>query len=376
MKTPILAALGLVALMTACSDGDKEASTSTTASTSSVPARSESTVTVGTDRSVAVTSTFAPAASVTTASAAPASSTSGPAARQQAPTIAELLTADHPLVIAHTGGEDEFPGSTMFAFGESVKAGVDMLDLNVLLSSDGVLVVQHDETVERTSNGSGSVEQMTAAQLGALDNAYWFTTHGLVDDRPADEYIFRGVRTGEVPPPAGYTADDFGIPTLEQVLDRFPEMPLGIEIKGAGQPAQRAADALLGLLEQRGHLASTVISSFDDATIDYVHAKQPQAILSPGVKAMTAWVLNSTPLPNGMTILQLPPFYGENDSIEIITDELIARSHDAGYVIWIWPNNRKFENASAYQQYVDRGIDGLNINFPTEAMEVVEGRTS
>ena len=66
-------------------------------------------------------------------------------------TVADLLALGRPIVLAHTGGEDEFPGSTMFAFGESMKAGVDMLDLNVQLTHDGVLVIQHDDTVDRTT---------------------------------------------------------------------------------------------------------------------------------------------------------------------------------------------------------------------------------
>ena len=361
---------GILVAVTGCSDADDSAdttasSTGAASSTSSTPA---STPTSAATSSTSTSPSTAPTASTVAIPANPQTATAGA-------TIDDLLKAGRPLVIAHTGGEDEYPGSTMFAFAESVKAGVDVLDLNVLLSSDGALMIQHDETVERTSDGSGRVEQMTVAELQALDNAYWFTTEGLVDDRPEQDYLYRGIRTGEKPPPPGYTADDFAIPTLEQLIDRFPRMPLGIEIKGSGEPAQRTADALLAMLEAKDRLAATVISAFDDATIDYVHAKQPAAVISPGLNALAGWVLSNTPPPYGMRILQLPPYFGENDSIEVITDELIARSHAAGYVIWIWPNNRKFENAATYAQYLDRGIDGLNINFPTQAMDVVKGRS-
>lgn len=66
---------------------------------------------------------------------------------QSARTIDDQLALGRPVVLAHNGGEAEFPGGTMFAFGRSVKAGVDVLDLNVQLSADGVLVVLHDLTV-------------------------------------------------------------------------------------------------------------------------------------------------------------------------------------------------------------------------------------
>lgn len=92
----------------------------------------------------------------------------------------------------------EFPASTMFAYGESMKAGVDMLDLNVVLSADGVLMVQHDETVDRQTGASGDVGAMTAAELHSLDNAYWFTLDGVGRDHPSDAYVYRGIRTGQL----------------------------------------------------------------------------------------------------------------------------------------------------------------------------------
>lgn len=351
--------LGIVGLVTACGDSDDQPSTASSAAstaTTSVP--------TSTAPDASTASTAAP--TVTLQTAASTSTTTSVAAH--AASIDDLLKIDRPLVIAHTGGEDEYPGSTMFAFAESVKAGSDMLDLNVLLSADGVLVIQHDDTVDRTSNGSGPVASLTASELAALDNAYWFTADGITNDAPPASYIYRGVRTGTVAPPAGYTADDFGIPTLDDLIARFPGIPLGIEIKGSGEPAQRAADALLTTLRNHDLLANTVISSFDDATIDYLHQQEPAAILSPALNAMSGWVLDNTPLPNGMTILQLPPVYG---SVTVITPELIKRSHDAGYVIWVWPNDRDLETADAYRDFIAAGIDGLNINFPTVAVDVV-----
>ena len=145
---------------------------------------------------------------------------------QSATTIDEVLALGRPVVLAHTGGEDRFPGSTMFAFRNSVAAGVDVLDLNVTLSADGVLVVQHDLTVDRTTNGTGTVAEMTYDELHALDNAYWFTADcGACTGQPDEAYVHRGVRTGEVPPPAGFTADDFAIPTLADVVARLPRHP-------------------------------------------------------------------------------------------------------------------------------------------------------
>ena len=185
----------------------------------------------------AAPSTAAPTTEAPTTTAEPAPT--------YAATIDELLNLGRPIVLAHTAGEDNFPASTLFAFGESVKAGVDMLDLNVMLTKDGVLVVQHDDTVDRSTNGTGAVSDLTFDEIHALDAAYWFTEDcGACTDRPDDDYLYRGMRTGDHQPPPGYEPDDFALPSLRQLIDRFPTIPLNIEIKGEGDPAKRAADEL------------------------------------------------------------------------------------------------------------------------------------
>ena len=99
-------------------------------------------------------------------------------------TVEELLHLGRPIVLAHTGGEDEFPASTMFAFGESMKAGVDMLDLNVQLTHDGILVVHHDDAVDGATDGTGKLADLDYAAIRALDDAYWFTADCVCKDRP------------------------------------------------------------------------------------------------------------------------------------------------------------------------------------------------
>ena len=298
----------------------------------------------------------------------PTASEPPPAATAPPPggaTITDLLTLGRPVVLAHTGGEDEFPGSTLFGYGESVKAGVDMLDLNVMLTADGVLVIQHDDTVDRLTASTGAVATMTYAELGALDNAYWFTADGVLRGRPDADYVYRGIRTGEKPPPAGYTADDFAIPTMRALIERFPTMPLNIEIEGSGEPGAAAAREVAAELRELGRLDAAVVAGFDDATVASFHGLEPTVATSPGFAASAAFVLDGTPLPDGMRILQLPP---ETSGIEVLNPATIAKAHAAGYVIWVWPNNRNLENRAAYDQFLREGIDGLNINFPTQGV--------
>lgn len=289
---------------------------------------------------------------------------------QSATTIDEILDLGRPVVLAHTGGEDRYPGSTMYAFRQSMAAGVDALDLNVTLSADDALVVQHDLTVDRSTNGTGVVAAITLAELEALDNAYWFTSEcGTCADQPADAYIHRGVRTGEMPPPEGFTPEDFAIPTLAAVATAFPEIPLNIEIKGSGELAIETADVLVAELTDLDRLDGVVVSSFDDEVIAHVEAVAPALEVSPGPATVAAFILDGTPLPNGQRILQLPPAF---DGTDLLTPEIVDAAHVAGYVIWVWPNDRALENAAAYADLLGLGIDGLNINDPPAGVAAVE----
>jgi glycerophosphoryl diester phosphodiesterase len=156
----------------------------------------------------------------------------------------------HFLNIAHQGGEDEAPSNTMYAFKSAAReAHADMLELDVHLTSDGQLVVLHDDTFTRTSclpalcpgptssteptRPASQIRGMTLAQVQALDAGYWFRPGTYSHDYAlADSaYPFRGIRTGAKAPPKGYKADDFRIPTLFEVLNTFPKTPINIEIK-------------------------------------------------------------------------------------------------------------------------------------------------
>jgi len=314
----------------------------------------------------------APATSATTTpppTTEPPPTTAPTTAPTRPATVDDLLHLGRPIVLAHTGGEDEFPASTMFAFGESMKANVDALDLNVQLSHDGVLVVHHDDDVDGATDGHGKVADLDDADLHALDDAYWFTAECVCKDQPESAYLYRGIRTGQRPPPPGYTADDFAIPTLRELIARYPTVPLNIEVKGEGAPAVAAARELLAELTQLGRLDATVVSSFDDTVIDAVRQMAPTVETSPGLGASSAWVLSNTPLPSGQRILQLPPRY---QGVEVLTPEVIARSHAAGYVIWVWPDDRSLENADGYAGLLAEGMDGLNINFPATGVAAVE----
>ncbi len=288
-------------------------------------------------------------------------------------TVDELLSLGRPIVLAHTAGEDEFPGSTMYGFGESMKANVDMLDLNVMLTKDGVLIVQHDDSVDRLTNSTGKIADMTFDEVHTLDNAYWFSDGCVCRELDEAAYVWRGVRTGAKPPPEGYTADDFAVPTLRELIETYPDIPLNIEIEGDGQAGAAAAKALADLLVELDRTEASVVASFDDATVSVFHALLPDVEISPGIGASSAWILNGTPLPDGMRILQLPPMFQD---IEVLSPANVQKSHDAGYLIWVWPNDHYLENEAAYADFLQQGMDGLNINYPAAGVAALTAFTA
>ena len=284
-------------------------------------------------------------------------------------TVQQLLDLGRPIVLAHAAGEDQFPHSSPYGYGESVNAGVDMIDLDVQLTGDGVLVVQHDDTSGRTADQDLVVADSTYEQLHALDNAYWFTADCVCRDAPAEAYLYRGIRTGAVAPPAGYAPDDFAVARFSDVVQRFPDLAVNIEIKGEGEPAIAAARQLATELTELDLVDNAVVASFDDTVVTAFHEFAPTVEISPGLGASTAWVLEDTPLPDGMRILQLPPKFGE---IDVLPPEVMAKTHAAGYFVWVWPNDRSLENAASYQRLLEAGMDGLNINVPQLGVEAVD----
>src|SRR5512139_238892 len=123
-----------------------------------------------------------------------------------------------PIVFAHRGGAALAPENTLVAFDAGLAAGADGIELDVRLSRDGVPVLMHDPTLERTTNGSGPVGDRTAADLAALDAGYHFERGG--------GFPFRG--TG------------VSVPTLRDVFERHPSASMLIELKGADERLARA----------------------------------------------------------------------------------------------------------------------------------------
>jgi len=164
--------------------------------------------------------------------------------------LSRLLSPTAVSAIAHRGGAALRPENTMAAFDHAASLGVDGMECDVHLSSDGIPVVIHDATLERTTDATGPVSARSADELARLDAGWHFA--------PADGHPFR--RRG------------FGIPALADVLVRHPTMPFVVEIKGHDPSLVRP---VLEVLDRAGARERVIVGGFSQAVLDEVRRAAP-----------------------------------------------------------------------------------------------------
>lgn len=142
------------------------------------------------------------------------------------------------LVIGHRGAAARFPENTFAAFDYAVGLGVDAIEFDIRITGDGVVVVIHDPTLDRTTSRSGRVAGLSAAELAQADAGARFSADG--------GRTFPFADTG------------VGVPTLEGLIERYPGIPLLIEIK-----VPEAAPEALRLFRRHGCEDRVLIDSMD-----------------------------------------------------------------------------------------------------------------
>ena len=277
------------------------------------------------------------------------------------------------LNIAHQGGEIEAPSNTLYALKTAQAKGADVLEIDVHATADRELVVIHDTTVDRTTNGEGRVDAMTVAELKQLDAAYWFvpdcgTCHGKSDS----EYTLRGYATGERKLNGllrDFTPNDFTIPTLREVLETFPNEFINIEIKRTAPDTVPYEDLLAAMLAEFGRTDDTIVVSFHDHAMELfkVHAPEVHAATATGESALF-WASAQGPLPGAPNpryqALQVPM---ELEGITVVTPEFIERAHNNGFAVHVWTINER----ATMETLIEWGADGIMTDRPTLLEEVL-----
>jgi glycerophosphoryl diester phosphodiesterase len=285
-----------------------------------------------------------------------------------------------PLNIAHQGGEDEFPSNTMFAFRNALSAGADMLELDIGVTKDNKVIVMHDTTVDGKTNGHGTVASKTLRQIRKLDAAYWFAPRAkshYSHDLARRAYGYRGIATGKKPAPNGFTARDFRVPTLTQVLRAFPRTPINVEIKGrtpdeATEEYVKNATILARLLKGTKH-KKLIVVSFQQAAVDRFHALAPNIDLAPGISGAANYLLAGGSPGDGVVAFQVPiTFMQGGASIPITTADNVARAHRDGYAWQNWFSNEDRDAPAIWRSLIDMCVDGTMTSRPVAYERVLK----
>jgi glycerophosphoryl diester phosphodiesterase len=297
------------------------------------------------------------------------------AAAPAAPADANPWLERRVLHIAHQGGEIEAPSNTLYALKTARAKGADVLEIDVHATADGELVVLHDATVDRTTNGTGRVDAMTLERLRSLDAAHWFVPGcGTCHDRPAADYTLRGSATGERPiPPAlarrGVTPADFRIPTLREVLQAFPDELVNIEIKASAPQTAPYEQELAELLAEFGRTDDTIVVSFTDNATELFKLHAPLVSTATGTAQTAAfWATAQGPLPGAPNprhhALQVPM---ELEGVTVVTPEFVQRAHANGLAVHVWTINDR----PTMERLVALGADGIMTDRPTLLEDVL-----
>jgi glycerophosphoryl diester phosphodiesterase len=248
-----------------------------------------------------------------------------------------------PQVFAHRGGCALGPENTIAAFDLGLAAGADGLELDVHLSADGVVVVCHDDTLDRTTRGSGPVCALTAAELARQDAGWSYTDAG-------GGYPFRerGV----------------GIPTLREVLERYPQVPIIIEMK---VNSAAMGTAVAEVVRAARADARVCAAGYGQRSIDAFRAALPHAATSachPEVRlavyrSMAGWPVRRA----AYQTFQVPERAGV---LRVVSPRFIRHAHGAGLRVQVWTVDQEAD----MRRLLTWGADGLISNHPRLAVDV------
>jgi glycerophosphoryl diester phosphodiesterase len=242
-----------------------------------------------------------------------------------------------PRVFAHRGGSGLRPENTIPAFDHGLALGADGLELDVHLSRDGVVVVHHDELLDRTTSGRGPIAEATAAELASLDAAKLWP-----------ELAGRGI----------------GVPTLGEVLRRYPGIPLIVEMKlNSPELARRTID------EVRAASAVERVSLGSFGTRVLRAARTYEPMIATGAsreetrlalyRSWIRWPVHSP----AYRAFQVPELSG---TTRVVSPRFVRDAHAAGCVVQVWT----VDDEADMHRLLSWGVDAIISDRPDVAVHV------
>jgi len=253
-----------------------------------------------------------------------------------------LFFSSRPQIFALRGGSDLGPENTITAFDIGLSTGADGLELDVHLSADGVVVVHHDKTLERTTSGSGPLAARTADELARVDAGYRFTRGG--------EYPFRG--------------RGIGVPTLREVLARYRGVPTVIEIKVY---TAAMGEAVAGEIRRAGATDSVCVAGYGIASARAARAALPGVAASAHKGEVRLALYRSwlrCPVRTAPYQTYQVPECAEG--VRIVSPRFIRDARNGGFKVQVWTVDEETDA----RRLLGWGVDGLISNRPDMAVRV------
>jgi glycerophosphoryl diester phosphodiesterase len=248
---------------------------------------------------------------------------------------------DWPIAFIHRGGAAVVPEDTIMGFTEGLKYGDAVIECDVHSTLDGELIVMHDELVDRTTDGTGRISELSYAEIQRLDAGYRFTSDN------GTTFPWRG---------KGVT-----VPTLDKIYAEFPDKPVNIEIKKGGRPD--IEERIAAAIDAADAQSRTLVVSQSRTTIEkFRRASNHQvATASSRFELLGYWLLSLLHL----TWLIDPPFQAlqppeKYKGIPIVTPGFVRAAHRQNLRVDVWT----IDDETDMRRLLGYGVDGIMTDRP------------
>jgi glycerophosphoryl diester phosphodiesterase len=241
--------------------------------------------------------------------------------------------------IGHRGASALAPENTLPAFQLAMELGAEEVELDVMRCATGEPVVIHNETVDKTTDGTGAVRDKSLDELKELDAGLWF------DER------FRGTK----------------IPTLDEVFALIGgAMSVNIEIKGQSVRPDGAEHAVLESINRRGLTDRVIVSSFNPWRLHRVRSEAPELKIALIFSPRNRMCLRKAWFAPILKVDGLHPFYS------MVDEQFVDRAHKRGRWVYAWT----VDDQETMKELIGTGVDGIVTNNPGTLSSVLEGKAA
>lgn len=254
--------------------------------------------------------------------------------------------SDRPLVMAHRGGAGLWPENTIYAFQRALKMGVQVLEMDMRATADNQLVIIHDSTVDRTTEGSGPVASMTLEELKRLDAGYYWSP----DAGRSFPLRGRGLR----------------VPSLSEILMAFAGVRLNIDIK---QERPSIVKPFCRMLREHEAESSVMVASFNQSVLDEFRAECRGVATSGSVMDIRSFLALKTrehadERAHAARALQVPEYAGGR---ALLTAGFITEAHRRGLEVHAWTIN----DEASMQRLIELKVDGIITDYPDRLLRLL-----